>query len=185
MTTLIDLYNGILKYNNNDIVIVIDDNDTIWFYGKQVADLLEYKSYREILKRLNNDNKSVYADIKEYSHYKYNIQDHAIFINEDALYELSFKSKMKEAVDFKKWIASEVMPAIRINGKYELDEKTKNKVKLLNDKLKSYKKRVKILENNQKKERYPEGGYIYVIQAPNEKKNCIKLEKQIKISTKG
>jgi hypothetical protein len=36
----------------------------------------------------------------------------------------------------------------------------------INDQIKKYKKRIKILENNQKKEKFPEGCYIYVIKGP-------------------
>ena len=47
MSTLVDLYNGLLKYDNNDIVIVIDDNNSIWFYGRQVAQILKYKKFKK------------------------------------------------------------------------------------------------------------------------------------------
>ena len=163
MATIIDFYNGLLKYNDNDIVIVIDDMNFIWFYARQIAKILKYKSINEIIGRLDKDNKKPYSDIKQYSNYKYNIQDHAIFINEDALYELSLKSRMPEAIKFRKWLTSEVMPSIRKTGKYEIESKYIKELEYTNEELKKYKKRVKILENNQKKERYAEGGYIYVI----------------------
>jgi prophage antirepressor-like protein len=177
MTTLIDLYNGLLKYDNNDIVIVIDENNSIWFYGRQVAQILQYKSTNEIILRLDGNNKKAYRDIKSYSHYKYNIQDHALFINESALYELTFKSRMPDARRFREWVTSEVIPTIRKTGSYIIDEKSKKKMDDINKKLKAYKKRVKILENNQKKERYPDGGYIYVIQAPDNDKKKYKIGK--------
>lgn len=56
MTTLIDIYNGILKYNNNDIVIVVDEHNMAWFYAKQIIDILEYKN--SILLSFNQNNKS-------------------------------------------------------------------------------------------------------------------------------
>jgi hypothetical protein len=34
MTKIINLYDGVLTYNDNKIIIVVDDNDMIWFYGK-------------------------------------------------------------------------------------------------------------------------------------------------------
>jgi prophage antirepressor-like protein len=177
MSTLVDLYNGLLKYDNNDIVIVIDDNNLIWFYGRQVAQILKYKNTIEIIKRLGSNNKTTYIDIKDYSHYKYNIQDHAIFINESAMYELTFKSRMLDAMRFKEWMTSEVIPTIRKTGSYLIDAKSKKKMEEVNKKLSTYKKRVKILENNQKKERYPEGGYVYVIQAPDNDKKKYKIGK--------
>lgn len=80
MATLIDLYNGLLKYDNNDIVIVIDENNLIWFHGKQIAKILNYKNTRDVIWNLDSSNKKSYSDIKYYSQYMYNIQDHAIFI---------------------------------------------------------------------------------------------------------
>ena len=177
MSTLIDLYNGLLKYDNNDIVIVIDDNNSIWFYGRQVAQILKYKNTIEIIKRLRETNKKLYVDLKNYSQYRYNIQDHSVFINESAIYELTFKSKMPEALRFKEWITSEVIPTIRKTGSYIIDKKSKKKMENVNKKLKAYKKRVKILENNQKKERYPDGGYVYVIQSPDNDKKKYKIGK--------
>lgn len=167
MSSLIDLYNGLLKYNNKDIVIVVDPDMIIWFYGKQIAKILKYKNNRDMIKHLDNDNKKTYIDIKDYSRYKYNIQDHAIFINEQALYELTFKSRMPDAVQFRKWISSEVVPSIRKYGKYEIDDQTKKNMDDLNKQLDEYKKRIMILENNQKREKYPEGGYIYIVKPPN------------------
>ena len=73
---------------------------------------------------------------------------------------------MKKAKDFQNWISSDVIPKIRKYGKYESSHKDNNNIRKLNLKLDKYKKRVKILANNQKKERYPKGGYVYVVQQP-------------------
>ena len=47
------------------------------------------------------------------------------YINEGALYQLIFKSKVKNAKRFQKWITHEVIPEIRKTGKYSLPEKLK------------------------------------------------------------
>ena len=52
MSSLIDFYNGLLKYNNKDIVIVIDEYFTIWFFAKQILNILKYKNTNDILKNL-------------------------------------------------------------------------------------------------------------------------------------
>ena len=51
MTSLVDIYNGSLKYNDSIIVIIIDDNIEIWFYAKQVAVRIGYKSVHEIIRK--------------------------------------------------------------------------------------------------------------------------------------
>ena len=40
-------------------------------------------------------------------------------INESGLYSLILSSKMPKAKAFKRWVTSEVLPAIRKNGAYE------------------------------------------------------------------
>ena len=42
----------------------------------------------------------------------------AVFINEDALYDVIFDSRKPEARAFRKWVTSEVLPAIRRTGGY-------------------------------------------------------------------
>ena len=43
------------------------------------------------------------------------------FINESGLYALILSSKLESARRFKRWVTSEVLPAIRQNGRYELE----------------------------------------------------------------
>ncbi|HEY8940294.1 MAG TPA: Bro-N domain-containing protein [Cellvibrio sp.] len=40
-------------------------------------------------------------------------------VNESGLYTLIFTSRKEEATRFKKWVTSEVLPAIRKHGRYE------------------------------------------------------------------
>lgn len=42
------------------------------------------------------------------------------FLTEPGLYQLIFKSRKKEAVDFQMWIYEDVLPSIRKTGKYEI-----------------------------------------------------------------
>ena len=45
-----------------------------------------------------------------------------IVINESGLYALILSSKLESARRFKRWVTSEVLPAIRQNGRYELEQ---------------------------------------------------------------
>lgn len=44
-------------------------------------------------------------------------------INESGVYSLIFGSKMPKAKEFKHWVTSKVLPAIRKNGAYMTDAK--------------------------------------------------------------
>jgi hypothetical protein len=85
------------------------------------------------------------------------------------------------AKQFKLWLFEDVLPSIRKTGKYELDSKTKIELDKVNEQLKSYErdkhlvidelkkrdKRIETLEFNQKKNKYPDGGYVYVLKLGN------------------
>ncbi len=45
-----------------------------------------------------------------------------IIINESGLYSLILSSKLESAKRFKRWVTSEVLPQIRKNGRYELEQ---------------------------------------------------------------
>lgn len=170
MGSIIDIYKNILTYEGSDIVIVIDPDNNIWFYAKQIINILEYKNEgtNVILKNfVDKLNKTSYKEIKEYSKYHYNVQDHSIFINEIGLYELILRSKKPKAEDFKNWVTQKVIPTIRKSGAYKIEKKYQSKLEKINTKIEKYKKRILVLENNQKKSKYPDGGYVYVLQPPN------------------
>lgn len=94
----------------------IDGNP--WFVGKDVAEKLGYKLPRKaIIDHVDEEDKGVT---------KWNTlggtQDIKI-INESGLYSLVLSSKLPSAKRFKKWVTSEVLPAIRKHGAYLTDEK--------------------------------------------------------------
>ena len=55
----------------------------------------------------------------------------AYFINESGLYSLILSSKLPNAKKFKRWVTSEVLPAIRKTGAYAVPMTTADKLRLL------------------------------------------------------
>lgn len=47
-----EIFNEILKLNDNDIVIVYDNNGDIWFGLRDVVKALEYNNYRNAITKL-------------------------------------------------------------------------------------------------------------------------------------
>jgi superfamily II DNA or RNA helicase/prophage antirepressor-like protein len=128
-----NIVNGIIKYNDHDIIVIVDDSDTLWFYGKQICKILEYKCTNMIISRLNKKNKKKYSEIKDYAKCKHNIQDHAVFINEFALCKLTLKTRMPEGEKLYKWITNEISTTIKNTKKIKsilniLDSKNKTTV---------------------------------------------------------
>ena len=96
-----------------DIRTVTIDNEP-WFVGKDVAEALGYSNSRKALAdHVHEDDKGVTkCDTLGGK------QDLTI-INESGLYALIFGSKLESAKRFKRWVTSEVLPAIRKTGSYQ------------------------------------------------------------------
>ena len=95
--------------------LIIDDEP--YFVGIDVAEKLEYQNgSRDINRHVDEEDrrKAMLFD---------GTQDkETIIINESGLYSLILSSKMPNARRFKRWVTSEVLPAIRKHGVYATDE---------------------------------------------------------------
>ena len=93
-------------------------NNEPYFVGKDVAKVLGYKNTRDALnKHVDKEDKGV-AKCDTLG----GEQDMQV-INESGLYSLILSSKLPTAKEFKRWVTSEVLPAIRKHGMYA-DAKT-------------------------------------------------------------
>lgn len=95
-------------------------NNQAWFIAKDVCAALELSDVSMTVKRLDEDEKltqTVFVSGQGREMW---------FINESGLYNLIFQSRKPEARAFRKWVTSEVLPAIRRTGVFgRLDEETK------------------------------------------------------------
>ena len=92
------------------------DGET-YFVGKDVASALGYKNSMDALMRHVDD------EDKQTSGFTMGGQQYNMtVINESGLYSLILSSKLDSAKRFKRWVTSEVLPAIRQNGRYELQQ---------------------------------------------------------------
>ena len=92
------------------------DGET-YFVGKDVASALGYKNSMDALMRhVDNEDKQTSGFTMGGQKYSMTV------INESGLYSLILSSKLESARRFKRWVTSEVLPAIRQNGRYELQQ---------------------------------------------------------------
>jgi prophage antirepressor-like protein len=165
MSTFIDLYNKILKYEGDEITFVFDHDGKIWFNGANITNILGYmkKPSRVIRNNVRKNNRKLLKKILNKDEYPFNGQPRSIYIDESGLYTLIIRSKLTVplVVKFQTWVTSDVLPSIRSTGKYDIGTIYTSKIKKLYNKIKQSKKRIKELEYNQKKETYPNGGGIY------------------------
>ena len=98
-----------------DIRTMNNEKGETFFVGKDVAEALGYaKPQNAIAKHVDDEDKST-ASIQGTAY-----GTRVIVINESGLYALILSSKLPQAKVFKRWVTSEVLPAIRKTGHYEL-----------------------------------------------------------------
>ncbi len=106
------------------------DNEP-WFVGKDVAEALGYSNSRDALnKHVDSEDKNTVA-IRDGTQGNPNIT----VINESGVYSLVFGSKLEGAKRFKRWVTSEVLPAIRKTGGYIAGEENMSDDELLSQAL--------------------------------------------------
>lgn len=109
----------IFSYQNTPVRIVVK-NDLPWFCTKDVCAVLEIRNHNDAIIGLDDDEKSRVAIPDPHGR-----KQETGFITESGLYALMFKSRKDEAKRFRKWVTNEVLPKIRKNGSFSLDERTK------------------------------------------------------------
>ena len=88
-------------------------NGEPWFVGKDVAEVLGYSNTQKAIRDHVDEEDKLTERIVLAGQNR-----DVIFINESGLYSLILSSKLPTAKAFKRWVTSEVLPAIRKTGGY-------------------------------------------------------------------
>ena len=92
---------------------IIETNGEPWFIGKDVAEALGYEASRNAITKHVDDEDKLTHQISASGQNR-----NMTVINESGLYSLILSSKLPNAKKFKRWVTSEVLPAIRKHGNY-------------------------------------------------------------------
>lgn len=147
--------NAIQIFNNKefgDLRIVLIDNEP-WMIGKDVAEALGYTNPRKaIADHVDEEDKGVTkCDTLGGK------QDLTV-INESGVYALIFGSKLESAKRFKRWVTAEILPSLRKNGGYILNQDSMTQEQILAAALQVSKKiiedRDRQIENMKQKEQF-------------------------------
>lgn len=104
---------------NGTSIRMLDIGGEPYFVGKDVAEVLGYTNSRKAIgDHVDEEDKNT-VTIRDGIQGNPNIT----VINESGLYSLILSSKLPAAKDFKRWVTSEVLPAIRKTGKYAPENK--------------------------------------------------------------
>ena len=140
--------NNLQIFSNEEFgqVRTINIDSDVWFVGKDVAEILGYSNTRKALTdHVDDEDKLDGVTIRD----SIGREQSPVFINESGLYSLILSSKMPNARKFKRWVTSEVLPAIRKTGHYEMERYSPEMQAILmhDKKLVKMDERVTTLEN--------------------------------------
>lgn len=121
--------NQIFKNEEFGQIRTCEMNGETYFVGKDVASALGYtNTMKAIRDHVDEEDKLGERIVLSGQNRQ------ATVINESGLYSLILSSKLESARRFKRWVTSEVLPAIRRNGRFELEQHNKqlaNQARLL------------------------------------------------------
>ena len=113
----------IFEYENNAVRTTLK-NGEIWWVLKDVCDALGIKKYRDVIERLDPDEREpILVDTL-------GGKQEMTAINESGLYNVIMISRKPAAKKFKRWVTHEVLPSIRKHGAYITSDKMEE---LMND----------------------------------------------------
>lgn len=162
------------KFNENQIRTLLINNEP-YFIGKDVANILGYSNTRKAI----ND----HVDEEDKGVTKCDTlggKQDLIVINESGLYSLILSCKLPTAKKFKRWVTSEVLPAIRKTGQYQVPNDPMSALRLMfeaqtqtNEAVAKHDLRIAELEENKL---LNPGEYNYISRAIRNKVKQVKNE---------
>ena len=110
----------LFNFENHEVRSLLINSEP-WFVGKDVADVLGYSNVNDALKKhVDKEDKCKRDEIAIRDTIGRNQK--TVLINESGLYCLVLSSKLPSAKKFKRWVTSEVLPALRKTGQYQVKE---------------------------------------------------------------
>ncbi|WP_415258113.1 Bro-N domain-containing protein [Thauera phenylacetica] len=101
----------IFNFRSTEVRTLVLDGE-VWFVASDVAKALAYPEAKDMTRVLDDDEKGRQIVPTPGG------DQEMIVINESGLYHAVLKSRKPEAKPFRKWVTSEVLPAIRKTGQY-------------------------------------------------------------------
>lgn len=107
----------IFDFDEQSVRVAIIEGEP-WFVGRDVCRCLGISNESDALGRLDDDERRDGVDITD----PIGRKQQPILISEPGVYNLVFTSRTEAATKFKRWLAHEVLPALRRTGSYTLAE---------------------------------------------------------------
>lgn len=102
-----------LLFEEQHLVRIVDRNGEPWFVGSDVATILGHRDAQTALRGLEEDEKGTHILRTPGG------DQEVLVVSEAGVYQLVFTSRKEVALRLKRWLAHEVIPAIRRDGFYK------------------------------------------------------------------
>lgn len=112
-----DTGNALASFAFDDSLVraYADGEGNPWFVAKDVCRVLSITNHRDAVSQLDEDERGGVGITDSIGR-----QQHVTTVSESGLYSLVFRSRKPEAKRFRKWVTSEVLPALRKSGCYSI-----------------------------------------------------------------
>lgn len=148
-------------------------NGLTWFAGKDVTRALGYSNSRKAIQdHVDDEDKGVTKRDTLGGRQSITV------INESGLYALIFGSKLESAKRFKRWVTSEVLPAIRKNGTYSVEWKASALAV-------SKQQKKKTIESDERTLAYNRGIVLGVLRSELEEDSALEIYERLSARGKG
>ena len=163
-----------IKFEDKNITVIIDNNNNTWFNANETAIALGYKYPKDaVITNVDKTDKIKLSDIN--IDIKIDKHPHSIYLSESGLYSLMLSSRLKKAKKFKLWVTQDVLPSIRKYGFYKMKTKYEKDYEDILHKINKLENNNKHMKNDLKKEKFPEGGLVYIVDYTDEQENAYRL----------
>lgn len=106
----------LFNFENHEVKSLLINSEP-WFVGKDVAETLGYTDINQAIRKHVDDEDKLSRRFDGSGQGR-----EMVIINESGLYSLVLSSKLPSAKKFKRWVTSEVLPALRKTGQYQVKE---------------------------------------------------------------
>lgn len=106
----------LFNFENHEVRSLLINSEP-WFIGKDVAETLGYTDTNQAIRK--------HVDDEDKLSRRFDVSGQGremVIINESGLYSLVLSNKLPSAKKFKRWVTSEVLPALRKTGQYQVKE---------------------------------------------------------------
>ena len=118
----------LFKFEGKEVRTLKIDGEP-WFIGKDLTDILGYSNSRKALKdHVDKEDQQILTSRNVTLE---NFPNRGLTaVNESGMFSLVLSSQLPTAKKFKRWVTSEVLPAIRKTGSYQLPQTPEARLKL-------------------------------------------------------